>query len=152
MIILDLDNCIADDSWRIPRISWQHTDPLRRYHDYHQLSAWDTLQNADIAFHADEIAIFTGRPIMFRTITEEWLLRRGVKYRHLLMRNDNDFRPSEIVKLQQLNNLLSVYDVELSDITMAYDDRPEIVQMYWSSNVPAQVRAIHSIDAYRRAA
>ena len=36
-IILDLDNCIADDQWRISRINWQHKDPMRRYHDYHSL-------------------------------------------------------------------------------------------------------------------
>ena len=36
----DIDNCLADDGWRIPKINWQkHGD--ERYEDYHLLSGFD---------------------------------------------------------------------------------------------------------------
>ena len=70
VIILDLDNCIADDSWRIPKINWAAEDPLNRYHDYHSLSGFDTAHNHDLYINTRcDIVIFTARPIMYRALT-----------------------------------------------------------------------------------
>jgi hypothetical protein len=91
-IILDLDNCIANDAWRIPKINWQKENPLDRYHDYHSLSGFDELGNGDILTRHElaEIVIFTARPVLYRAVTEEWLRRNGVNYEYLVMRNNND--------------------------------------------------------------
>lgn len=149
MIIVDLDNCVADDEHRIKHIQWQHTDPMRRYHDYHMLAAWDNVGNIDIALSDEPRSIFTARPIMFRAMTEEWLRRKRIEYTALIMRNNDDHRPSEQVKEGMLLMLLSHYGVNKADIRKAYDDRPEIIAMYERHGIRAELRRIHNDDAYR---
>lgn len=148
-VILDLDNCIADDSWRIPRINWQKTNPMERYHDYHSLSAWDRLSNARIAHDpAFSYIIFTARPVLYRAITEEWLQRWGVFYEHLIMRNNDDHTPSVDLKKKMLNWLHDHYGIQRSDIAHAYDDRPDVVGMYIYEGLQASVLSIHDVCAY----
>lgn len=149
MIILDLDNTVANDSWRIPRIQWQHKDVNRRYHDYHLLAGFDECRNQELFEGRTEIAIFTARPVMYRAITEEWLKRNGVFWSHLLMRNDSDHSHSVDLKERQLDWLLSHYKVKFSDITHAYDDREEVIAMYRRRGIPATMRRIHNVSAYK---
>lgn len=147
MIILDLDNCISDDAWRIPKIRWQQTDPMRRYHDYHLLAGFDKLANKHLLSPDLPLVIFTARPVMYRAITEEWLERNGIAIYALLMRNDNDHRSGPDVKETQLSWLLGAYNVSKSQIDMAYDDRPEIVEMYQRNGIKARQVAIHDVCA-----
>lgn len=147
VIILDLDNCISDDGWRVETIDW-HRDGHDRFHRYHSLAPWDSYApHPDVAHwvtSGERIAIFTARPVMYRHLTEEWLRRKSVEYTYLLMRNQSDLRPSLELKRSQLQWLVSHYDVRLDDIGMAYDDRPEIVAMYREAGLQAEVRAIHN--------
>ena len=153
MIILDLDGCIANDAWRIPRIAWQHADPSRRYHDYHSLAPWDESGNRELfAGRAGSIAILTARPVMFRAATVEWLARAGVRWEHLIMRNDGDHMPSAALKSKQLDWLLNHYGVELADIEKAYDDRPEVIEMYTQRGLRAERKWLHEVCAYTRPA
>lgn len=149
MIILDIDNCIADDRWRIPRIEWQFSDPNRRYHAYHSLAPWDEPGNRDLfAGRTSGIAIFTARPTLYNAATREWLARAGVRWTHLLMRNTTDHSHSIDLKAKQLQWLLSEYGVKHSEIEAAYDDRPDVVEMYRAAGLRAEVRAIHDVCAY----
>ena len=146
--ILDLDGCIAHDAWRIPEIAWHHPDPFRRYDRYHQLSPWDACGNEDLFRDRPErILIFTSRPVIYRTLTEEWLKRTELRYAHLLMRNNDDHRPSAALKRAQLG-WLAEYGVRLSEIVCAYDDRPEIISMYEAAGLRAELRALHEVSAY----
>lgn len=148
-IILDLDNCIADDAWRIPRINWQKADPMERYHDYHSLSAWDRLSNSRVAHDPrTEFVIFTARPVLYRAITEEWLLRWGVVHKHLIMRNNNDHTPSVELKRKMLSWLPDHYHITFDQIIAAYDDRPDVVAMYRAEGINAVTMAIHEVCAY----
>lgn len=149
-IIVDLDNCIANDSWRIPKINWQKANPMDRYHDYHSLSAWDELGNTDIfeAHPGARIIVFTARPVLYAAITQEWLKRRGVNYDHLVMRNNNDHRPSIDLKRTMLSWLPQIYGVGLDEIVAAYDDRQDVVDMYRSHGITAHRREIHNVCAY----
>lgn len=148
MIILDLDNCIADDEWRIPRINWQHEDPFRRYHDYHSLSPFDEVGNADLLKTEHGIAIFTARPEHYRALTEEWLRHNDITFKHLLMRNNDDHRHSLQLKREQLDHLRRFHGVPFCSIIAAYDDRPDVVAMYRAAGIKAEVRAIHDNCAY----
>jgi hypothetical protein len=151
IIILDLDNCIADDRHRIPHIRWKMLDPDRRYHDYHMLSAWDEPGNHDLWQDTPhDIVVFTARPVAFSTMTREWLRRQGIRPREILMRNPNDHRPSVALKRTQLLWLTSYYGVKLTDIAAAYDDRLDVVEMYRDRGLHAEVRAIHDLCAYTR--
>lgn len=150
MIILDLDNTIANDVWRIPKINWQHADPLARYHDYHSLSAFDAPGNEDLFKERDDIIIFTARPVHYHAITEEWLNRNGVNFQVLLMRNNDDHSHSKDLKLRQLAWLQNDYGINKSDIFCAYDDRQDVVDAYLAAGIHAEVRSIHNVCAYTR--
>jgi hypothetical protein len=149
--IFDLDNCIADDEWRIAHIRWQKSDLNARYHEYHVLAAWDGLCNREALRAASEyggIIIFTARPVMYRAITEQWLARNEVPYDILIMRNNDDHRPSVELKRSMLRSLPELYDVPLHRVIMAYDDRMDVVDMYREHAVVAQPLAIHNVCAY----
>lgn len=151
VIILDLDNCIADDSWRIPRINWQTDNPLWRYHDYHSLSGFDTAHNHELYINTRcDIVIFTARPIMYQAITQEWLKRHGVGHAMLMMRDMDDHCHSVELKEKQLHALFANTDVKAADIVGAFDDRPDVVQMYRKYGIPADIRFVHDVCAYTK--
>jgi len=148
-IILDLDNCIADDAWRIRYIDWSFEDPLSRYHNYHLLAGFDRVGNQELFTKTPhDVIVFTARPIMYRAITEEWLRRAGVVPAVLMMRDNNDHQHSRDLKRQQLLALLDNSALTISDIDCAYDDRPDVIEMYRGLGVNAEVRFIHDQCAY----
>lgn len=148
-VIVDLDNCIADDAWRIPRINWQKSNPMERYHDYHSLSGFDALGNRDIVDqHCVENIILTARPTLYRAITEEWLARNRVPYKYLIMRNNDDHQHSAALKRQMFYWLPALYNVAWTDIVAAYDDREDVIDMFCQHRIDAHVRCIHDVCAY----
>ena len=149
-IIVDLDNCISDDAWRIPRINWDKEDPVERYHDYHLLSGFDEIHNTDIFQGERGIIIFTARPTTYAAVTQEWLRRKNVRYTFLVMRNKNDHRHSTELKETMLEWLPQICGVPLNKIVAAYDDRPDVVRMYQKYNIEAHVRCIHNVCAYTK--
>jgi len=151
IIILDLDNCIADDSWRIPKINWETENLFDRYHSYHSLSGSDNAHNHDLYRNTGcDIVIFTARPAIYRTITEAWLLRHGIGHNILMMREMEDHSPSVELKHKQMMSLLNNTGIKIRDIVGAFDDRPDVVAMYSAFDIPAEVRAIHSLCAYTK--
>lgn len=149
-IIVDLDNCIADDAWRIPMIRWNETDLMERYHVYHTAAAFDSLANVDIISQMATPIIFTARPEKYRPITEQWLARNSVPYAHLVMRPDDDHTPSTELKRRMLQSLPESTGIPWQWIVAAYDDRPDVVEMYRRHYIDAHVRAIHNVCAYTK--
>lgn len=149
IIILDLDNTIANDGWRIPMIDWASEDPFNRYHKYHSLSAFDEACNKDLFEGVDQrIVVFTARPVNYRYQTEEWLKRVGVKFDALYMRNTNDHRSSALLKVTQFGWLTADYGVRPEDVHCLYDDREDVVSRFRAMGVIAERRWIHDICAY----
>lgn len=148
-IILDLDNCIADDEWRIPSIDWAQQDLNLRYNDYHALASFDEPGNHDLWAGRPEgsCVVITARPAMFRAPTLHWLKTHGVPVRHLLMRNDGEHTPSALMKAEKLDLLMLRYGIRAFDIEAAYDDRADVVEMYRRSGLVAHVRCIHKTCA-----
>lgn len=150
VILLDIDNCISDDGWRINRIDWGTYDKFYRYHAYHMLAPWDACGNRDLFEHEGgrrHVVLLTSRPVHYRVHTVEWLQRNGVWYSHLLMRNDHDHRPSTSIKRSMVESLIE-YGIHRSQIECAYDDREEVCAMYRSLGIKAEQRSLHSISAY----
>lgn len=148
-IILDLDNCIADDAWRIRYINWSFEDPLSRYHNYHLLAGFDRVGNQELFVNTPhDIVVFTARPIMYQAITEEWLRRAGIVPAVLMMRDNNDHQHSRELKRQMLLTLLDNTPLTISDIAGAYDDRQDVIDMYTGLGVAAHLRFIHDQCAY----
>ncbi len=154
MIILDLDNCIADDGWRISKIDWNFDDPNMRYHRYHSLAPFDTAANHDLIERARQegYVISTARPIFYRHSTEEWLKRLiCVKPMGVFMRGIGDHRKSVELKKDHLVIAREIQHLAPSKgVGAAFDDRPDVVSMYIEQGIPAFVRKIHDLCAYTR--
>ena len=161
--IFDLDNCIADDAWRIPLVDWSAADSGKRYQAYHEACEGDKTGNRHILMdhinNGDHLFFLTGRPNAVRQKTVAWLQKRltealdsGIITRiptwGLLMRNDGDERRTVDIKRSQLQSLAGDWGQALSDCTGAYDDREDIVEMYKHAGLPAKVVCIHNVDAY----
>lgn len=145
MIILDLDNCISNDAWRIPKIDMSKSG-FERYHNYHSLAHLDEVGNEDLfATSSHDIIIATSRPEVYKDATKCWLKRHGISPILLLMRSVGDTSPSVAVKGEFVNYIFRMLGVRLSDIACAYDDRQDIVDMYRLLGINAEVRAIHNI-------
>jgi hypothetical protein len=143
MVIFDLDNCLADDEWRIPFINKKAASDFDVWHKYHSLSFNDEHKNFDVyCDHKygsfDKVAILTARPNFYRHITEHWLKINGIEYDYLMMRT-NDM-PSHILKMHMLTNLISV---EKEPISALYDDREIIVEYYNKAGYPGVLLSIH---------
>lgn len=146
IVIFDCDNVIADDGWRIPMI--KRTDNVwNRYHNYHLASAYDNVGNRHLLHGAAHrsIYIFTAMPEHYRHLRELWFNHRRIPYTKLVMRPDNDHRPSVELKRSML---LDLFDRGFSPahIAAAYDDRPDVVAMYRKYDVNASVVRIHSLS------
>jgi hypothetical protein len=145
--ILDLDNCISDDSPRLALIDWTKPHPNDRYRLYHEAAGDDKPGNLDLfdeyAQTEHSLIVCTARPIAYSVLTRRWLEEQGVKPFALLMRNNPDTRPSVAVKATQLQWLFDHYGVTKDRIADAYDDRQEIVDMYLSHGIAAYRRWIH---------
>lgn len=150
VIILDLDNCIANDEWRIPSIDWNETNPTARYHTYHGLAPFDEICNTDLcdALVPHDIVIFTARPSCYEAPTAEWLRRNGVNFNALFMRPNNNHTNSKVLKRMFLSALVNGYGVNPGSIACAYDDREDVVEMYRKLGINAEVRKIHDTCAY----
>lgn len=148
--LLDIDNCISDDGWRVPLIDWSCKDPFQRYHDYHLRAPFDIAGSYDLWNRPDlKLILLTSRPIFYRGATTEWCARKGVKIEHLIMRNNDDHRTSVDVKRWQVQQIVLHYGIPLHRILDAYDDREEIVNMYRAEfSINAEVRKLHDACAY----
>jgi hypothetical protein len=121
-----------------------HPDRNVRFHDYHTLSPFDECKNHHL-FKGKQVVVFTARPVNFRTSTEEWLKRNQVPFVSLMMRNLHDHRSSVDLKREQISWLVHE-GLSAEDIEHAYDDRPDVVQMYLDAGIPATVVAITSVE------
>jgi hypothetical protein len=144
-IILDLDNCISDDSWRISFIDWKQKDPDLRYKNYLEAAPLDMCKNRELFNLLDEgIIILTARPERFRPQTERWLQHiAGLKFDWMLMRGNDEHDPSEVVKAAQLDQLLTM-GIAFEDIVVCYDDRQSVIDYYRSIGLRAERKWIHN--------
>lgn len=160
-IILDIDNCIANDAWRIPYIDWAATNADERYYVYHSLCSRDT---SDVQWLKLEMAKYpridwsdvgvfalTARPTSHTAETKAWLalnLPVPLKLYGLLTRNVGDHRHSVEVKRDQLNHLKTDWSISLKQVLFAADDRQDVLAMYRESGLTTIHHAIHDVCAY----
>lgn len=153
IVILDLDNCIADDAHRIPHIDWSQRDPDLRYAPYHSRLSSDGPPCNRHAWTQPGVRnfIFTARPEAYREVTRAWLRKHGVPCAVLLMRPEGDHCPSVALKSRMLDVVANTHPgVPLGGlIRAAYDDRRDVIEMYRSRGVLAAEQLwIHEVCAY----
>lgn len=143
--IIDIDNCISDDEWRIPRIDFKAATIDERYRAYHQLAPFDNLKNGRLISLGDkERNVYsTARPEYYRPLTLEWLKRKGCNPFALLMRRSDDYNSAAGIKYDGLCNFLREHGLMFKDIRIAFDDHAEVLAMYESLGIRAQSVAVH---------
>jgi FMN phosphatase YigB (HAD superfamily) len=108
--VFDIDGTLADFSHRLKYLTPDtppHWEPGFDWKYFFQESErdipiqWtvDLLQSINKQ-NGMEVIIFTGRSELVREETETWLKSRQIKYEHLLMRKENDFRMDEVIKME----------------------------------------------------
>lgn len=153
-VIFDLDNCLSDDEWRIPHIAWHLPDLDARYAAYHSLSPFDDAHNIELvhSFHSNQckIVLSTARPSTQRAATLEWFRRRTcLSPWALLMREPGDHSISAVLKERHLLRVLN-WTQAAPKVLHAFDDRPDVIEMYHKHNVAATVLSIHDTCAYTK--
>ena len=153
-VIFDIDNCIANDAWRMAFIDWRPgLNGDERYGPYHERCDEDAPANTSLLLsvvHAFDHApvFFTARPESVRIKTEYWLYKHfGIARPVILMRGWAEFTPSVPLKRRMLEKFrarLGPGDV----ITAAYDDREDLVEMYRSEGLAAEVLKVHDVCPY----
>lgn len=132
-VIFDLDNCLFDDEWRLPLIDWTQTDIDARYDRYHWAGVLDESPKAPLVrqWAQTHVPIFlTARPVKYREQTARRIMEVfGIVCYVLQMRNNGDNRPSRLLK-QEMVVQLAEYGVPVYKIDHAYDDHPEVCEMY----------------------
>lgn len=150
--IFDLDNCVSNDEWRIPRIRFELPNECdEKWEAYHLLCGGDNPGNLEVLNRAlkDGLvpAFVTMRPLRMWNATVDWIEKRLALPRgayHLYMRPDGDHTPSV-----QLKHTIALRLMEHHQIKEAYDDRADIVDMYRSIGIlNARVMRIHNVSAH----
>lgn len=143
-IIIDLDNCISDDSKRRKYLD----DP--RFTKDQQLTAYHIRCDKDKfvwgieePFPENNI-IITGRPEFYLEYTKIWLNKNGINPSGIYMRPYKNHMPSTILKRMFLLMILNFIDVK--DIIMAYDDRQDILDIYNLFGIPTTLKRINDYE------
>ena len=147
MIIVDLDNCISDDKWRIPLIHHDAANDFLKYHAYHMAIPGDPLANVEIlkGYLNNQIIISTSRPITYKWLTLDWLDYHHIRYAQIYMRPKDDYT-STSVEIKRKALYLVRKQFPHHAIEMAYDDRPDVIAMYQAEGIPATHKYVHPYD------
>lgn len=128
MIVLDLDGCISDDTWRLPFIQ------NGNYDLYNSLASYDQAVNLEKFIGRIDIYICTARPSVMSMTTIQWLYAKGLRPAGIAMRAPGDDRSSPELKLDQALHLSGCG----LQIEKAYDDRADVVSAYRSVGINAE--------------
>ena len=159
-IILDIDNCISDDAWRVKYINWQVNNVFDRYANYHALSCFDDFvlpsENGNYKHIAGTfleehaIIISTSRFERYEVITRHWLARKDIKPIAILMRPDDYFYPTVDLKRDHYEHIIKTIGTLPAELHKVYDDNPEVCALYRELGVPVRQLAISNPNQYER--
>jgi len=149
MVIFDLDNCLADDQWRLPYIDWSQQNVDLRYQNYHSLCGFDrcaglTDEDRKMLIRHEGYVVFTSRPSWTRAITVEWLARARLPAPvEICMRQQGDYSPCAELKGRMLVRLIGKLGIP-AYAWYGFDDQPAVIEAYRALGAEGKVRAIHS--------
>lgn len=132
-VVTDLDGTLCNDGHR------QHLAKAKQWDEFHGLLAndepWQDVRNAinALSVHFDIIAL-TARNERYRTETMAWLHRHMCSVDVLLMRPDNNFDSSEIIKERLLAEHFggegASIENSVGSILCMLEDRDKVVE-HW---------------------
>jgi len=134
VVIFDLDGTLADIKWRRHFVEGEKPD-WRAFFD----AMGDDQVNQPVATlyrtlwqsRQFQMYIVSGRPEMYKRLTELWLTLNNIEFHRLYMRPDGEQRPDDQVKEEMLRNIQN----EGRTILFTVDDRASIVAMWRRNNV-----------------
>lgn len=131
-VIFDIDGTLADNEHRQSLVVRSEPD----WDTFFSLLSMDEPKQqivdlCNILYDSKKYKIFlvTGRPKRYKEDTQSWLIKYGILYDAIYMREDNDRRPDYVVKKE-------IHDIIISSgyvISFVVDDREETVRM-WRKN------------------
>jgi uncharacterized HAD superfamily protein len=134
-VIVDIDGTVADVRHRLHHIKGPGKKNWKAFfegmdRDKPLLEMLDHVRNLS---SKHRILIVTGRPEHYRTRTEAWLKKHGVKYERLYMRKSGDHRPDYESKSAVL------HEIDPKDIVLAIDDRLPVCEMWEKHGIKCQL-------------
>ena len=124
VVITDLDGTLAQSSWR---------DSMKdNWEEYHAASK-DDKPNEPMVRLINELSEFcrivciTARPERWRGLTNKWLIKHWLKIPELMMRPNDDFRPSVMLKPALAE---SYHLCRPNQPVIAFDDRADVCTAY----------------------
>lgn len=148
VVMFDLDGCVSDDRWRHGLLPAPGTKGNAAYADYHAECNKDPVLFTGANILRDHIKqghiilFCTARPVTVGERTAEWIAANfGLtpKDFSILMRQENDERSAVDLKREFAEFVIKNSKQNGSPIVAAYDDRPEIVDVYREMGINAAV-------------
>lgn len=131
IVLVDLDHVLSDAAWRDHLIGGEGG-----WDFYHSQSTNDKPVD-DIAYMINALHNFgyrivglTGRTEAWRQLTLDWAVRYGIAMDELLMRPNKDFRPTPVVKIELVEQLI-IKD----QIALVFDDRDDVCAAFRARNI-----------------
>jgi hypothetical protein len=124
IVFCDIDQTIADAKWRETLIT----------------NSWDAFHAASVDdkpfVHIIQIVNscpgrivgVTSRPEKWREVTNRWLVQYSAHFDELLMREDDDFRPAHITKVELIKKYLT--ENPNSSLSVIFEDDEAVTQAY----------------------
>lgn len=131
IVLIGLDNTLCSSEWRRPLIDSGGWD------EYHAALSRDEPVAAmktfvgEMSERGHQVTVVTSRPEKWRAATNEWLLRHKVAVDEVLMRPDDDYRPSPQVK----TDLAVKRFGSLREVDLMVDDRDDVIAAFRSRGV-----------------
>lgn len=127
-VIFDIDGTLANGEHREHHLRAEKKD----WDSYYAGMGEDTPHQAMVALlgmcrrEGWRILLCTGRPVLYRDKTLDWLLRHGVEYDGLYMRGAADHRPDYEIKKEFLDDMRR----RGNEIMFVVEDRATVVAMW----------------------
>jgi len=132
VVICDLDGTLCDTTWRQEHVRKEPKD----WEAFYQGIPNDVPRHEVLEIYFDYLhqgctgILVSGRPEKYREITEKWLHIWSIPSFVVLMRENHDARPDDIVKKQILDTYLTK-----ENVIAVIDDRRRVLKM-WEENLP----------------
>jgi hypothetical protein len=142
-IIIDMDNCISDDRWRMAGVDHGIEDLDERYSTYNAIGFRDKpcLKNTAILAQLVEggaiPVIVTARPEGCRAMTLEWINAfLPFPVEEVIMRPEGDKRHSPVLKPSLLFGWCIANKLSAEHIWCCFDDRDDVLRSYFELGMP----------------
>ncbi len=138
-ILFDMDHTLVDASPRDHMIT--HAMLTGEWDAYHAAAIFDAPAHDAVAlyrvFRAAQFIIIgiTARPAKWRALTQQWLDNANVSFDDLLMRPDDEFRPSAALKIDLAREYFKGKVKE--NVLFIVDDHPDVTDVFRKEGITA---------------